>query len=208
MAKRNNKNKPISKLLKEKNRGIKLDIGCGANKQGPDWVGMDLRPEPGVDIVHNLEQFPYPIPDDSCSLVTASHVLEHISPAQVDPRLSGLIDLLIGKKVISKKDAFKAFGEHHIFGIFMSMIDEIWRITKVGGQFAFVVPYAGSPGFHQDPSHQKNINEATPFYFDPEHHSGLWNIYKPKPWKIEVNTWNANGVLEVVMSKRENTYDK
>ena len=29
--------------------GIRLDIGCGANKQ-PNFVGIDLRPLPGVDI--------------------------------------------------------------------------------------------------------------------------------------------------------------
>jgi hypothetical protein len=32
----------IEKLLEQKS-GIKLDIGCGAHKQGPDWVGMDLE---------------------------------------------------------------------------------------------------------------------------------------------------------------------
>lgn len=197
------KSKSIDQILKSKRPGIKLDLGCGACKQGKDWIGMDIRQEPGVDIVHNLEQFPYPLPDNSCSMVLASHVLEHMTPNSVDPRLAGLIDLLIEKKVLSAKDVYNKVGRHHVFGIFMTMMDEIWRILEVGGQFAFVVPYAGSPGFFQDPTHVNNINEATPFYFDPEHQSGLWRIYKSKPWKIEVNIWNANGVLEVVMSKRD-----
>lgn len=198
---RNAKLKPISQILKENNQGIRLDIGCSGHKH-PGFVGLDIRAEKGVDIVHNLEQFPYPLPDNSCSQIIASHVLEHMNPASPDPRLVGLIDLLIEKKVITKAQAFKKFGEHHVFGTFMTMMDEMWRILKPGGQLAFVVPYAGSPGYWQDPTHINPINEATPMYFDPEHQSNLWTVYKPKPWKIEMTTWNAN-LLEVVMSKRD-----
>lgn len=73
-------NKNIEELLKNKNQGIKLDMGCGANKQGPDWVGIDYRQLPGVDIVHDLEEVPYPLPSGCASVVASSHVLEHISP--------------------------------------------------------------------------------------------------------------------------------
>ena len=196
------KTKSIAEILKENNQGIKLDIGCSGYKH-KGFVGMDIRPEPGVDIVHNLEQFPYPLPDNSCSIILASHVLEHMNPASPDPKLTGLIDLLIEKKVITKKQAMDKFGEHHIFGTFLTMMDEFWRILKVGGQLTFVVPYAGSPGFWQDPTHINPINEATPMYFDPEHMSSFWFVYKPKPWMIELTEWNSNGVLEVVMSKRD-----
>jgi hypothetical protein len=60
-------------------KGILLDIGCGGNKQ-PDFTGMDKRPLPGVDIVHDLEVFPYPIKDESCLTITGSHIIEHIKP--------------------------------------------------------------------------------------------------------------------------------
>ena len=39
----------------------KLDIACGGNKQEGFW-GVDLRPLPGVDTVHTLEEFPWPHP--------------------------------------------------------------------------------------------------------------------------------------------------
>lgn len=84
----------------------------------------------------------------------------------------------------------------------MSVMDEIWRVLKPGGQFAFVVPYAGSPGFWQDPTHCNGITEATMYYFDPEHESQLYKIYKPKPWKIEMLTFKPEGNLECVLSKR------
>ena len=60
-------------------KGIMLDIGCGANKQ-EGFVGMDARKLDGVDIVHNLEDFPWPLDDDSCLTITGSHIVEHIKP--------------------------------------------------------------------------------------------------------------------------------
>lgn len=63
----------------DKLRSIRLDVGCGRRKQ-PGFVGMDIRPWPGVDIVHDLEDTPWPLPDNSCSIVVMSHVFEHVSP--------------------------------------------------------------------------------------------------------------------------------
>lgn len=193
--------KKIEALLQEHNLGIKLDIGCGANKQ-VGFVGMDVRELPGVDIVHNMEQFPFPLPDESCSMVVASHVLEHVNPASTDPRLVGLFKLLLDKKVITQKEVDDNIGEYETFGVFMSFMNEVWRITQKGGRFAFVVPYAGSSGYFQDPTHLNPINEATVAYFDPLDTSGLWSIYKPYPWKIIANDWNSVGNLEVVLEKR------
>lgn len=61
--------------------GISLDIGCGANKQGEDWVGLDIRELPGVDIVQDFQEFPWPLPDECANRAIASHVVEHINPA-------------------------------------------------------------------------------------------------------------------------------
>lgn len=43
---------------------------------------MDLLPLPGVDVVHDLEQFPYPFEDNTFDEVFCSHVLEHMSDLQ------------------------------------------------------------------------------------------------------------------------------
>ena len=66
------------KLIKEKS-GVMLDIGCGANKQD-GFVGIDIRPIEGVNIVHDLEVFPYPLPDECVVVAVCSHVVEHINP--------------------------------------------------------------------------------------------------------------------------------
>lgn len=159
----------LSALLKKYNQGIKLDIACGANKTGPDWIGIDIQSFPGVDVVHDIETYPWPLPDNIASVATASHVVEHINPAH--------------------------FG-------FIKFMDEVWRIMKIGGTFAIATPYAGSPGYWQDPTHVNPCSEATWFYFDPLHESGLYRFYHPKPWKIRANVWSANGNLEVVLEKR------
>ena len=70
----------IAELIAEKS-GIFLDIGCGANRQ-PGWVGMDIRDLPGVDIVQDVEEYPWPIPDESVKTALASHLVEHINPAK------------------------------------------------------------------------------------------------------------------------------
>jgi len=63
----------------DKSKGILLDIGCGENKQ-PGFVGLDKKELPGVDIVWNLEEFPYPLENESCLTIVGSHIAEHIKP--------------------------------------------------------------------------------------------------------------------------------
>lgn len=72
-------NSEITALL-QKNSGIRLDIGCGRNIQ-PGFVGIDMLDIPEVDIVWDLEDIPWPLPDESVLVAIASHVIEHINPA-------------------------------------------------------------------------------------------------------------------------------
>ena len=60
--------------------GYVLDIGCGPGKQ-PGAVGMDIRPGPGVDVVHDWNRFPWPFNDESTLTIIASNVVEHVNPA-------------------------------------------------------------------------------------------------------------------------------
>ncbi len=160
------------KLLKDKS-GIKLDIGCGASKQ-PTFVGMDYHQYGDVDIVHDIEKIPWPLPDESVVQAISSHVLEHIDPHG---------------------------------GVFINVMNEIWRVLKPEAQFAFVVPYGANDLFVQDPSHCNPMNEVTMYYFDPDPEGkyagqSLYRFYEPKPWKIEFIAFDRNGVMEVLLSKR------
>ncbi len=64
--------------LKEKT-GILLDIGAGESERS-GFVRMDKRNLPGMDIVHDLEEFPYPLNNESCLTIVGSHIVEHIKP--------------------------------------------------------------------------------------------------------------------------------
>jgi SAM-dependent methyltransferase len=143
-----------------------FDIACGGNKQ-KGFIGLDKRDLPGVDIVIDLEDFPWrPIPDECCAVAVSSHFMEHLCPKKTLP-----------------------------------FMDEVWRILEIGGTFAVSVPYAGSRGFWQDPSHCNGLNEVTWQYFDP--HFPLYGIYKPKPWKIQKGfpVYQNQGNMEVILTK-------
>ena len=71
--------KRINRALFQKARGIKLDVGCGQFKQ-KGFVGLDQHKQTGVDIVHDIQHFPWPVPDNSCFQVLMSHVWEHVEP--------------------------------------------------------------------------------------------------------------------------------
>ena len=67
------------KKLAKKHLGIRLDVGCGINKQR-GYIGMDIVRHPKVDIVHDVQKFPWPIDTNSCFQVLMSHLWEHIEP--------------------------------------------------------------------------------------------------------------------------------
>jgi hypothetical protein len=120
----------IADLL-EKSGGIQLDIACGGNKQS-NFVGIDIQPLPGVDIVHDLANTPWPLPDECVFLAMASHYVEHIP------------------KVAYWRDESGGWHSHLPLLAFM---DEVWRVMKPGGRFMIAVPHGHSSGFLQDPTH-------------------------------------------------------
>ena len=147
--------------------GIRLDIGCGEIKR-PNCIRLDKRKLDGIDIVHDLEEFPYPLPDECCVQIIGSHIIEHIRPEFT-----------------------------------IDMFNELWRIMKLDGELILSTPYAGTTLYWQDPSHCNGFNQVTFQYFDPGF--PLYEVYKPKPWKIRHNTWQANGILEVILEKMNGT---
>lgn len=56
---------------------IKLDVGCGGSKKD-GFIGIDILPLEGVDIVHDLNVFPYPFEDNSIIEIWMDQVLEHL----------------------------------------------------------------------------------------------------------------------------------
>lgn len=86
---------------------IRLDLCCGNGKQ-EGFVGMDKRDIPGVDIVHDITVFPWPLEDDSCS-----HVFMSLAWAIIEPKYR--IDVMDEVwRVLSADGTLKIFDTYYL----------------------------------------------------------------------------------------------
>jgi SAM-dependent methyltransferase len=65
---------------------MRIDFGCGQMKE-PGTLGVDNVALSNVDIVHDLNELPYPFNDNCCDEAYLKHVLEHFSPAEAQSML-------------------------------------------------------------------------------------------------------------------------
>lgn len=56
----------------------KLNFGSGEDRK-EGYVNIDWNRITNPDIVHDLNQFPYPFPDNHFELIEAVHILEHLN---------------------------------------------------------------------------------------------------------------------------------
>ena len=63
---------------KNKNKSIKLDIGCGDYKK-EGYIGIDRFSRPGVDLVIELETQQLPYENNTVDEIYCSHLIEHLS---------------------------------------------------------------------------------------------------------------------------------
>jgi len=153
---------------------IRLDIGCGGNKQGKDWVGMDYRALPGVDIVQDLEEFPWKdLPDNSVTVATATHVVEHINPAK-------------GVFINFMNEVWRVLKPGGQFAI----------VTPYAGSHG----YWQDPS-HINPCNETTWKYFDPE--DKITQGMLYGIYQPAPWQIQLNAFKKEGNMEVVLVKRK-----
>lgn len=55
----------------------KLNLGCGKEiLRG--YLNLDLKKGEGVDVVHDLNKFPYPFQNNHFDIVNATYILEHL----------------------------------------------------------------------------------------------------------------------------------
>jgi predicted SAM-dependent methyltransferase len=119
---------------------VKIDLGCGLNKKGEDYIGVDYTKVDGVDIVHNLNEYPWPFEDNSVDEIFTSHYVEHIPHNIFNPN--------------DKRDGLIQF------------MDECYRILKVGGKLTIQVPFGSSIRAFQDPTHERFLFKESFYYFN------------------------------------------
>jgi len=161
------------KNIIEKRKVTMVDIGCGANKQGPNWFGIDYRKLPGVDLVQDLEKSAWEVPSCSFNTALANHVVEHINPAK-----GGFLSFMNEVWRILKPE-----GEFII-----------------GAPYATSVGMFRDPS-HINFINEETWSYFDPE--DNFYQGQLYKIYAPLPWRIKVNTWNSSGNVEVVLVKRD-----
>jgi SAM-dependent methyltransferase len=82
------------KMWQEKNRvkkPVMLNLGSGGyEKKG--WINHDQTKSKDVQVVHDLNRFPYPFKNESIDVIYMSHVLEHLdNPVKVLNELHRII---------------------------------------------------------------------------------------------------------------------
>lgn len=122
----------------ETEKMLKVDLACGGSKSD-GFIGMDKFQRDGVDIVHDLMTFPWPLKDNSVYEFHCSHYVEHI-PIQLADGTYGL-------------NAF---------------MEEVYRCLMPSGTIVIHAPYYTSMEAWQDPTHTRAITDRTFAYYDRE----------------------------------------
>ena len=164
--------KEVERLLAEKG-GIQLDIGCGRNKQA-NFVGMDKRPFPNVDIVHDVLDFPWPLPDECVITAVASHLVEHICPL----RFVDFMDEVW--RVMKYGHQFAVIVPHGRSEGFLQDPTHCAGFTEMTWAYFDPVFVIGNTAFGDQ----------------------LYRFYEPKPWKMVGITSFPWANMEVVLEKR------
>ena len=55
----------------------KLNLGCGRDTK-KSYVNIDRMKVDGVDVIHDLNKFPYPFKDNTFDEIYCKHILEHL----------------------------------------------------------------------------------------------------------------------------------
>lgn len=68
-----------SKARPGKYQGLNLNLGCGGRFH-PAWTNVDLHPQASGVQRRNVQEFPWPWPENTFEMVYCSHLLEHLPP--------------------------------------------------------------------------------------------------------------------------------
>jgi SAM-dependent methyltransferase len=144
---------------------INLNVGCGniilpcerpnhhvlVDKHIYDepCVNADRNRAPGVDLVFNAFEYPWPFPDNHFDNVLLAHIVEHI-PHEI--RTARYVDPSMAERrtaLAEAQDGWYAF------------MAEVYRVLKPGGVAHILSPYGWSQGAITDPTHTRLITEHT-----------------------------------------------
>jgi len=157
-----------------------FDLGCGLKPRNPfnadELFGIDIRPNENQDIkVADLAIEAIPFPDDHFDYVSAYDFIEHIPRVIYNPN--------------------RRFS-------FIELMNEIYRVLKMGGTFASFTPAFPKEAAFVDPTHVNIITENTfPLYFDNKNRWGKDYGFIGS-FEIVDQKWHPNNShLQTIMKK-------
>jgi SAM-dependent methyltransferase len=56
----------------------KLNLGCGRDIR-EDYINLDFERYNGIDVIHDLNKFPYPFKDNTFEEILAMNIMEHLN---------------------------------------------------------------------------------------------------------------------------------
>lgn len=141
----------------------KIDLACGDNKKD-GFFGIDKVEIPGVDLVHDLNVYPWPIEDESVDEINCSHFVEHIRHEDV------LVEI---QNILKESESFEDFKEklsnfEEPADGFIRFMNEVYRILKPDGKITIRVPYVTHVRAFADPTHTRYLHEMSFYYFNKE----------------------------------------
>jgi len=96
--------------------------------------------------------------------------------------------------------------EHIKPWLMIDLINECWRVLELEGLLVIITPYGTSRRAIQDPTHCNFWVQETIFYFVPGNH--LYDVYKPKQWRVETLTFHEENNIGVAVRKINNLTPK
>ncbi len=132
-------------------------LGAGPRaRKGEGVVNVDIRPFSGIDVVHDLNERPWPFQDGEAYHVNATHILEHLErlPETMDEIwriLSPGGSLYIEVPVVTKENLDLAFADptHRQFLRLHSFLNyfTVPALLRPAGNESRYVKHAWSPAF-------------------------------------------------------------
>jgi len=152
----------------------RLDIACGQRKRD-GFKGIDISGD--ADIVHDLNETPWPIRTNSVREIVCAHYAEHIPHWRPG----------------WEKDGWWLF------------FDEVFRILAPGGTAEFIHPYVMHQRAFWDPTHVRFIHEVTWYYLDAQWREAQQLDHYETEVDFEIVTVDAMGLSDEFMSRNMET---
>jgi len=151
-----------------------LDIACGQRKK-EGFKGIDIAGD--ADIVHDLNEVPWPIRTSSVREIFCAHYVEHIPHRQPG----------------WEKDGWFRFFE------------EVHRILAPGATAEFIHPYVMHGRAFWDPTHVRFVHESTWYYLDAQWREAQQLDHYGTDVDFEIVTVDAMGLSDEFMSRNQET---